>query len=255
MLSALLQRLKRWGSACAQTIRRTLHQIGVHGCHPKRKSLLKTIYKKASKQFAEDMSTKHMDYWNHVLWSDEMKINLFGSDGFKHVWWWPGEEYKDKCVMPTVKHGAAGVGELYFIEWNMNSNMYCEILQQSMIPSLQKQDSRVVFLPDNDPKHISKTTIALLKRLRVKVMDWPSMSPDLNPREHLWGILKRKVEVCKVSNICQLCDIVMEEWKSIPVATCKALVNSMPRRVKAVLDNDGGHTKYWQLNVNIDNFL
>ena len=163
-----------------QTIRHTLHQIGVHGCHPRRKPLLKTIYKKASKQFAEDMSTKHMGYCNHVLWSDEMKINLFGSDGFKHVWRRPGEEYKDKCVMLTVKHGgwnvmvlgcmrAAGIEELYFIERNMNSNMYCEILQQSMIPSLQKLGRRAVFQHDNDSKHTSKTTIALLKRLRVKL--------------------------------------------------------------------------------------
>ena len=91
-----------------------------------------------------------------------------------------------------------------------------------MIPSLQKLGSRAVFQHDNDPKHTSKTTIALLKRLRVKVMDWPSMSPDLNPIEHLWGILKRKVEVCKVSNIYQLRDVVMVEWKSIPVATCDA---------------------------------
>ena len=142
---------------------------------------------------------------------------------------------------------AAGVGELYFIEGNMNSNMYCEILQQSMIPSLQKLGSRAVLQYNNDPKHTSKTTIVLLKRMRVKEVDWPSMSPDLNPIEHLWGTLKRKVEVCKVSNICQLRDVVMEEWKSILVATCEALVNSMPRRVKAVLDNDGGHTKYWQL--------
>ena len=142
---------------------------------------------------------------------------------------------------------AAGAGELYFIEGNMKSNMYCEILQQSMIPSLQKLGSRVVFQHDNDPKHTSKMTNALLKRSRVKVMDWPSMSPDVNPIEHLWGILKRKVEVFKVSNICQLRDVVMEEWKSIPVATSEALVNSMPRRVQTVRDNDGGHKKYWQL--------
>ena len=45
----------------AQTIRRSLHQIGVHGCNPRMKPLLKTIHKKAPKQFAEDKSTKYMD--------------------------------------------------------------------------------------------------------------------------------------------------------------------------------------------------
>ncbi len=62
------------------------------------------MHKKASKQFAEDKQTKDMDYWNYVLWSDETKINLFGSDGVKHVWRQPGEEYKGKCVLPTFKH-------------------------------------------------------------------------------------------------------------------------------------------------------
>ncbi len=85
-----------------------------------------------------------MDYWNHVLWSVETKINLFGSDGFKSVWRQPSEEYKDKFVLPTVKHvggsvmvwgcmSAAGTGELQFIEGTMNANMYCDILKQSMI--------------------------------------------------------------------------------------------------------------------------
>ncbi len=87
------------------------------------------------------------------------------------------------------------------------------------------------------------TSSALLKELRVKVMDWPSMSPDLNPIEHLWGILKRKVEERKVSDIHQLGDVVMEEWKRTSVATCAALVNSMLKRVKAALENNGGHHK------------
>ncbi len=50
-----------------------------------------------------------MDYWNHVLWSDETNIYLFGSDGVKRVWRQPGEKYKDKCVLPTVKHGGGSV--------------------------------------------------------------------------------------------------------------------------------------------------
>ncbi len=126
----------------------------------------------------------------------------------------------------------------------MNADIYCDLLKQSMIPSLRRMGSRAVFQHDNDPKHIYKRTTALLKKLRVKVMDRPSMSPDLNSLEHLWGILKCKVEERKVSNIHQLRDVIMGEWKRTPVATCEALVNSMPKRVKAVLGNNGGHTKY-----------
>ncbi len=89
----------------AQTIRRTRHQISLHGCCPRRKPFLKMMHKKARKYFAEDKQTKDMDYWNHVMWSDETNINVFGSDDVKCVWRQPGEEYKDKCVLPTVKNG------------------------------------------------------------------------------------------------------------------------------------------------------
>ncbi len=65
----------------------------LHGCHPRRKPLPKMMHKKARKQFAEDKQTREIDYWNHVLWSDETKINLFSSDGLKCVWLQPGEEY------------------------------------------------------------------------------------------------------------------------------------------------------------------
>ncbi len=119
------------------------------------------MHKKARKQFAEDKQTKDMDLRNHVLWSDETKINLFGSDGVKRVWRQQGEEYKDKCVLPTVKHGggsvmvwggmsAAGTGELQFIEGSMNANMYCDILKQSLIPYLQRLGRRAVFQHDID---------------------------------------------------------------------------------------------------------
>ncbi len=60
----------------------------------------------------------------------------------------------------------------------------------------------------------------------------------------MWAILKLKVEECKVSNIHQLSDVVMEERKMTPVATCEALVNSLSKGVKVAQENNGGHTKY-----------
>ncbi len=88
-------------------------------------------------------------------------------------------------------------------------------------------------------------TTALL--LKVKVMEWPRMSPDLNPIEHMWGILKRKVEKHYVSNIQQLRDVIMEEWKRMPATTCAALINSMPMamRIKAVLDTEGSQMLFY----------
>ncbi len=58
------------------------------------------------------------------------------------------------------------------------------------------------------------------------------MSPELISIEHMWGILKWKLEKHHVSNIQQLSDVIMEEWKRMQATTCAALVNFMPRRIK-----------------------
>ncbi len=134
-----------------------------------------------------------MDYWNHVLWSDETNMNLFDSDGVNRVGWQPGEENKDRCVLPTVKHGggrvmvwscmsAAVTGQLQFIEGTMNANMHCDILKRSMIPSLQRLGRRAVFQYDNDH--------CLTKEAEGKSDGLAYHVSDLNPIEHLWCILK-----------------------------------------------------------------
>lgn len=158
-------------------------------------------------------------------------------------------------MVPTVKHGggsalmwgcmsAAGVGELHFIDGIINSQMYCSILKEKMLPSLHALGRCALFQHDDDPKHTSKATVGFLKKNRVKAIQLLSMSPDLNPIEHLWGILRRQVEHHSPSSIQSLKEVILEEWKKIDVAKCNRLVHSMPRRLGAVIKNHGGHKKY-----------
>ncbi len=154
VMPALLQRLKGMGGqpVSAQTICCTLHQIGLHGCHHRRKPLIKMMHKKARKQFAEDKQTKDMAYWKHVLWSDETKINLFGSDGVKRVWqatrW--GVQRQVSCLQSSMVVGVSwsgaawvlpGTGELQFI-----------IFTYQFIPSLRRLGCRAVFQHDDEPQ-------------------------------------------------------------------------------------------------------
>ncbi len=114
-----------------------------------------------------------------------------------------------------------GTGELWFIEGNMDSNMYCDTLKQKM-PSLQKLCRTAVLQHYSHPKHTAKRH-CLADEAEGEGDEWPSMSPDLNLIEHMWSMLKWKVEKHHVSNIQQLHDVIVEEWKRMPATTCVVL--------------------------------
>uniref|UniRef100_A0A3P9AUY1 Tc1-like transposase DDE domain-containing protein n=1 Tax=Maylandia zebra TaxID=106582 RepID=A0A3P9AUY1_9CICH len=97
---------------------------------------------------------------------------------------------------------------------------------------------------NNDPKHTSKRAVCWFQTNKIKVMEWPAQSLDLNPTENLWGGIKNAVSEAKPRNAEELWKAVKSSWAGIPVYTCQKLVDSVQHRCEAVLKNSGYTTKY-----------
>lgn len=179
----------------------------------------------------------------------------FGNQGAR-VWRKTGEKEMPKCLKSSVKYpqsvmvwgamSAAGVGPLCFIKGRVNAASYQEILEHFMLPSAEKLygDEDLVFQHDLAPAHSAKTTGKWFTDHGITVLNWPANSPDLNPIENLWDIVKRKLRDARPNTLDELKAAIEASWASITPQQCHRLIASMPRRIEAVISAKGFPTKY-----------
>ncbi|KAL1497932.1 hypothetical protein ABEB36_008812 [Hypothenemus hampei] len=239
-----------------QTIRNLLNRHKIHSRVARKKPWVSKVNRTKRLIFAEEYRDKDFSFWKNVLFTDESKFNLFGSDGQHRVWRKPNEALKQH-LRATVKHGggsvmvwgcmtAKGPGFLHFIDGIMDQNMYLEILKGNVKQSAQKLEieETFYFYQDNDPKHKAQKVRSWLLYNCPKVIETPPQSPDLNVIENLWSQLKVAIRNHTISNKEQLKTVLMEEWAKITPEYCEKLVQSMPNRLKEVIRNKGFPTKY-----------
>jgi len=244
----------------AQTVRNALKKEGLRAIVKKKRPRLLARHIKNRYEFALRHQHWTIEDWKRIIFSDETKINRLGSDGRKWVWKEPSSKLTAQHVNGTVKFGggslmiwscmtASGVGYVCGIEGRMNAEDYTHILNTDFLDTLEHyglEADNIIFQQDNDPKHTSRLATQWFENNGIDVLDWPAQSPDLNLIEYLWWHLKRKLAEYEnePTSMHELWVRVEAEWEKIPKQVCLGLIESMPKRIAAVLEAKGGYTKY-----------
>ena len=241
----------------ASAVRKTVNQLGYHGRVARRKPFISKKNKRARMEFARKHIAQPQEFWNRCIFTDESKFNIHFSDGHIRIFREINKEYEVRNLKGTVKHGggsvmvwgcmsASGVGNLVFIDGIMDHKVYIKLLQDNLGPSVTKlglEDS-YIFTQDNDPKHRAWNTRMYLLHKNINYMETPPQSPDINPIEHLWSHLETQIRKRTINNIHQLRTALKEEWANITEDVTRNLVESMNRRLSAIIKSKGYPTKY-----------
>jgi len=240
------------------TLRRYLHKLKVYGRIGAKKPFVNAANRMKRLSWAKKRKN-WIDEWEKIIWSDESRFVVFGGDGKRYVWRTIYEKYNPNCLIPTFKSGQESVmiwgcftknelGPLVRLEGRVTANIYIEMLENYLIPFINDLENKddYTFQEDNAPIHTAKIAKKWKSDNNIKSLPWPAQSPDLNPIENLWDELERQVRNHKPlpKNPNDLWEILQEEWLKLDINKYKNLVDSMPRRIEAVIINKGNPTKY-----------
>jgi transposase len=242
----------------AVTMRRTLHSVGLRNRVARRKPLISAANKVARLAWCRKRARWTRRMWANVLWSDECTFTQFDQSSISRVWRTPEEEYSSSCVAATVKHSPSrmfwgcfsreGVGSMVPLYESVTGSTHITRLKRYVVPTMRRRFScgNGWFQEDNARPHKTKGAAAFHRKSRLRVLDWPAQSPDLNPIENLWAELKKSIRKRKTkpTNLTQLKRLVKVSWKAIPKSLIENLVDSMPDRIQAVIAAEGGPTRY-----------
>ena len=197
----------------------------------------------------------------NVLFTKRSKARfcVHPNDRREHVYRRRRERFADACVRQQGRWGGvstmvwggvdnSGKTDIVFFdttrECGLNAQRYvANILWPVVLPYVRAR-SGMIFQQDNARPYTARHTQQLLNQQNVNVLPWPALSPDINPMEHVWDFMKRRIQQQNVHNRQGLQRAILQEWNNLPLRFIRSLISSMPRRCRALEDARDGHTRY-----------
>lgn len=228
--------ITRQVNVSAKTVIRRLKEVGLNPKRPAKVPKLLPRHKTGRLQFARAHANWNEDQWGKVLFTDETRIQLWKPDGRDRVYRRSGERFAECNLPQNVSFGGGSImlwggiswesrTELVEVNLRMNAEWYiANILKEHVLPyaGFIGYDN-FVLMHDNVRAHAAKIVNHYLVDVGIEALEWPPMSPDANPIEHLWDTLKRRIRARNPApnSVAELRIAAQEEWNRIPQETIK----------------------------------
>lgn len=248
-------------SVSQHTVQRTLLRMGLRCRRPKHVPALTERHRQMRLLWAKKHRNWTPEEWKKVAWSDESRFLVHHLDGRVRIRRFPNEPLAPGCTVGRRQAGGGGImvwamfswgtlGPIIPIEQSLTSVRYLNMVADQVHPFMATvfPAGDGVYQQDNAPCHKGRIVMDWFEEHSsdFQVMSWPPNSPDMNPIEHLWSYLENQIRAATLPprNVRELQDQLVSAWYQIPQTTYQHLVESMPRRVLAVLRAKGGPTCY-----------
>lgn len=254
------------GVVSRSTIRRILQSYDLRKWKAKKRIPLNPDVAKKRLDWCRNWAT--FTRWEDMIFSDECSVQRGSNSPVQFVFRFQDEAFRQDLVnleshgrdISQMIWGAIWIGgrsELVVMERDQDaprqgysSVSYIDALNNAL---LDIYEPGILFQQDNAGIHTSEHTQEWFETHGIYVIDWPPHSPDLNPIEVVWALLKRELfnRYPSIANGRRRIrdwevfrEALIDSWNHIDQDVIDSLIRSMPRRIDAVKKARGWYTKY-----------
>ncbi|GFY27916.1 transposable element Tcb1 transposase [Trichonephila clavipes] len=210
-----------------------------------------------------EWATEHVNWrrneWSNVLFSNESRFSVHPNNRRIFIWRERGSRNTPAFVHESVSFDSGGVLMYGGISIDWRTDLYIirdgaltarryrdEILRPIVAPYAATIGDDFILMDDNCRPHRANLVEDFFFEEGIVRMEWPACSPDMNPIEHVWDALGRRVAGRQPhpQTLQELEKALLEEWDRIPQLVINSLIDSMPQRCSTLLAVRGNHTPY-----------